>query len=151
MKKGFSLIEMLVAVAILGMLSQIVFVSISQMQDSQALEKELDFVKSLIQKTRLASLNAKNGTTHAVYFASTSIQTKESGTTTVQTFNLSNNIVLIQNNLKNVSNGSATSTIWFAKISGYANATGTLQYALQKSGQNLNTKTLTINGLGIVE
>lgn len=151
MKKGFSLIEMLIAVAILGILSRIVFVSISQIQNSQALEKELDFVKSVIQKTRLESLNAKNGTTHAVYFASTSIQTKESGTTTVQIFNLSDGIVLTQNNLKNVLGGSATSTVWFAKISGYANATGTLQYSLQKNGQNLNTKTLIINGLGIVE
>lgn len=151
MKKGFSLIELLVSITILGIISSIVFVSISEMQNKQALDKEKDFIKSVIHKTRLESLNSKNGNTHGLVFASTSIQKIETGTTTSQTYNLSSDVLLFQNNLKTVSGNLATSTIFFSKISGYTTATGTLVYILQKGSTSMATETISINALGTVE
>ena len=151
MKRGFSLIELIIVITIFGILSRIVFVSISEMQNKQSLDKEMDFIRSLIQKTRLESLNAKNGSVHALVFASSSIQKIESGTTTATTYSLSNDIVLFQNNLKSVTNGSATTTLSFARISGYTNATGTLVFNLQKGSTSMATETISINGLGTVE
>ncbi len=151
MKRGFSLIELIIVITIFGILSRIVFVSISEMQNKQSLDKEMDFIRSLVQKTRLESLNSKNGNIHALVFASSSIQKIESGTTTATTYSLSNDIVLFQNNLKSVTNGSATTTLSFARISGYTNATGTLVFILQKGSTSMATETISINGLGTVE
>ncbi len=148
---GFTFIEIIIVLAIFTIISSIVFASFSALTNKQALDKEVDNIKSIIQKTRLESLNAKNGNTHAITFASTTVVTSETSTTTTTAYSISPDIVAQDINLKIIGSGAATSTVFFAKITGMTNATGTITYVLKKGSTVLGTTTLKINALGTVE
>lgn len=149
--KGFTLIELIVVIALVGVVSTIIFTSFNALNQRQALDKEVDYIKTLIQKTRLASLNSKNGAMFRVEFASNQLTVAESGTTTVTVYPYSSNISLTTNGLTAVTGGAATTTIFFSKISGLAGARGVLTYSLMSGGSATITRTITINALGTVE
>ncbi|MEN9604604.1 MAG: hypothetical protein RJB39_289 [Candidatus Parcubacteria bacterium] len=151
--KGFTVVELIVVIALMAMIAGMTFASFSSLNNRQALDKQVDAVKSIVQQTRLASLNSKDGATFSVVFGINKITVKESGTTTVKDYPNIARISLITNGLQTVVGSNATSTISFAKISGLANATGVLTYGLVTgTGSTTSmTKTITVNALGRVE
>lgn len=149
--KGFTIIELVIVVFLVAIISSMVFASFRTLNSRQALDKEVDYIKSIIQKTRLASLNSKNGNTFRITFASNQLIVAESGTTTTTVYTYSNNIALSTSSLVAIIGGSATTTISFAKITGLAGATGTLTYTFAGSSTNAMIKKITINALGTAE
>ena len=150
-KKGFTFIEVMITLALVAIVAGLISASFSSLNNRQLVDKEVDNIKSIIQKTRLESLNSKNGSTHKVIFASTSITTAETGTTTTKVYPFSSSVIMKINGLKEVSGGAATSSVAFAKLSGLANATGTVTYIFDGGPTNTATRTITINALGTVE
>jgi prepilin-type N-terminal cleavage/methylation domain-containing protein len=149
--KGFTLLEMIIVIFLVGLVSGLIFASFNALSNRETLDKEVDNIKSIIHKTRLESLNAKNSAAHGIKVASTTLTTTETGTSTVMVYSFPTGVTLQINGLKTVSGGAATSSIEFAQISGMTNATGTLTYVFKSGSTNMATRTITINALGTVE
>ncbi len=137
MKRGFTLLEVIISAVILIIISSIVIMSFRSLNDKTSLNAEINFIKSAMIKTRNNSINSKDDTSHSFVFSSTTITYDNS------TLNLTNNISLYYTNLPN--------TIVFSRITGASNASGTLIYQLKKGSNVIATSSIFINSLGIVE
>lgn len=149
--KGFTIIELVIVVFLVALISSMVLASFRTLNSRQALDKEVDYIKSIIQKTRLSSLNSKNGNAFRIDFAAGQLIVSESGTTTTTVYEYSKNIVLSTSSLRSVVGATATTTVSFAKITGLSGATGTLTYTFAGSSTNAMNKKITINALGTAE
>lgn len=135
---GFSFIEMIISLSLLTIISSLVFFSFNSLNDRQSLDKQVDFIKSSINQTRINAINSKDNSNQSILFSSTSILYDN------KQIDLENNIYLMQYT-------TATNTIIFSRISGMPNATGTLIYKLQKGDDIIATSSIIINNLGIIE
>jgi prepilin-type N-terminal cleavage/methylation domain-containing protein len=143
--KGFTLLELMIVIVLTCVLSSIVYVSFTSLNNRQILDKEMAQVKSYIQKARINSLNSKNGDAHGVMFATTSLTVVELlATSTLYVYVLNERIRLTSSTL-------GTSTLTFARISGLPSATGTLTYTYGSGSTVVGTSTITINNAGIVQ
>lgn len=144
-QKGFTLLELLISLALVVMVSRLVYSSFSALNNRQILDQEMAQVKSYIQKSRMNSLNSKNGDSHGIVFATSSISVIEVlATSTKYIYTLNNRVQLVSSTL-------GTSTLTFARISGLPNATGTLTYIYSQGSKIIGTSTIIINGAGIVQ
>ncbi len=144
-KKGFTLLELVICIALLVFVSGLVYGSFASLNNRQILDTEIGQVKSYIQKARMDSLNSKNGDSHGVIFATSTLTVIEVlATSTSYVFTLNNRVHLVSSTL-------GTSTLTFARISGLPNATGTLTYTYSAGNTVVGTSTITINGAGIVQ
>jgi prepilin-type N-terminal cleavage/methylation domain-containing protein len=144
-KKGFTLLEIIVVVSITIMISFIVYSPLSSLNNRQILDKEVAQVESYIQKSRMNSLNSKNGDEYGITFTTSTVRVVAiiaSSTTVLYTLN--NRVQLASSTL-------GTSTIIFSRISGLPSATGTLMYVYDTGSSAIGTSTITINGLGITQ
>ena len=137
MKKGLSVLELIISISIMIIISSIVFFSFHSLNDRTALNSEINFIKSALIKTRNNSINSKDDINHSFTFSSTTISYDNN------TFALNNGISLYYTNMPN--------TIIFNKISGISNASGTITYQLKKGNNIIATSTIFINSLGIIE
>lgn len=143
--KGFTLLELVIVVALVAIVSQLIYSSFNALNNRQILDQEIAQVKSYIQKSRMNSLNSKNGDAHGIVFATSSISVIEVlATSTKYVYTLNNRVRLVSSTL-------GTSTLTFARISGLPNATGTLVYIYSSGTTVVGTSTITINGAGIVQ
>lgn len=147
MKKGFTIVEALIGVAILAVIAALSVTTFVNVANYQALEKDADSALSYIQKARNMALNSNEFSQYGVRFASTSISifqgTTFSTASTTMVYNLSSRATISSVNL---SNGSRD--IYFNKLTGKPNATGTVTF---KSKSGTTTKVLIIYGTGISE
>jgi prepilin-type N-terminal cleavage/methylation domain-containing protein len=68
--KGISLLEILIVIAIIGILSAIIIPNLSRFQRQQALKNTTEDVVSLLNEARNNTISSKNSTTYGVYFLS---------------------------------------------------------------------------------
>ena len=136
--KGFTLLEMVISIALVALLSLIVFSSFNALNNKQALDRQVDFIESSVVKTRNDALNSKNNVDQKITFSTTSVTFD--GVKTEFTGGIS---------LASYSTG--TSTITFYRISGTPSATGTLVYQLKQGTTVIATSSILINNLGIIE
>ena len=145
LKKGFTLVEIIMVIGIIIIISAISVNVYFNMKEKQAILKDSDSIVSIIEKTRNMSLNRKNDSAYGVKFASSTV-TVFAGST----YNSGNNISKydLESNVKisTTSLSSHGTEVGFAKTSGIPNATGTV--VLSTSAY---TKTITISGTGIIE
>jgi type II secretory pathway pseudopilin PulG len=137
-QSGFSAIELLISLGLLIMISSLILFSFSALNNKQALDKQVDFIKSTINKTRTNAINSLNNADQIFSFATTSI------TYAGQTINLENDITLLAYTTN-------TRNITFSRLTGFPNATGTIVYKLQKGNTVIATSSIIINNLGIIE
>ena len=143
--KGFTLLEVIVALSIVIMLGTIIYTPLSSLNNRQILDKEVAQVESYIQKSRMNSLNSKNGDEYGIVFSSSTVRVVAiiaSSTTVLYTLN--SRVTLASSTL-------GTSTVIFSRISGLPSATGTLMYVYKTGGSIVGTSTITINGLGVTQ
>lgn len=137
-QKGFSFLGLIISLSLLAMISTLIFFSFNSLNNKQSLDKQVDFIKSSINQTRINAINSKNSTDQSIKFSSTSIAYDDK-------------IVNLENDISLLSYTTATTTIFFYRISGFPSATGTLTYKLQKGDSIIATSSITVNNLGIIE
>lgn len=137
-QKGFSAIELIISLTLLIMISSLILFSFSALNNRQSLDKQIDFIKSSINKTRTNAINSLNNADQTFNFATTTI------TYAGQTINLESNITLS-------SYTTNTKNITFSRLTGFPNATGTIIYQLKKGNNVIATSSIIINNLGIIE
>lgn len=74
-RKGFSLGETLIVLAVISIISSIVVVSFRGMNDRQVLDKGVKSMMSILNETRSLSLSSKDGSDHGVYLEEGKITT----------------------------------------------------------------------------
>ncbi len=143
-QKGFTLIEILIAVALFAIVGRIVWASFNSLNNRQVLDSEVFFIKSVIQKVRLESLDSKGGIAHGIIFGSSTLTVVDQGATTTRVYMYTNGVQLSTSTI-------GTSTIVFSKVSGLPSATGTLTYSLTKGGTVIGTSSFSVNGVGVIQ
>ena len=136
--KGFTLVEMIVTLSLLVLIASLIMVSFNSLNNRQALDKQVDFIKSAVNQTRINAINSKNAADQIITFATTSI------TYNGITVNLDSNVSLS-------SYTTGTQSITFYRLTGFPSTTGTLVYKLQKGSTVIATSSIIINNLGIIE
>ncbi len=147
--KGFTMIEMLVVIALSFMVLGLTAAAFVGISDNQSLDKNAGIVFSVIQKAKADTLNAKSGQEYGVKFASTSVTLFQgtvynSSDATNVVYNISTKVSMSLLQLT----GNAT-TLYFNQISGEPSATGTIKYKLNSNASS--TKTITVYGSGLIE
>lgn len=145
--QGLSLIELIIVVAILGLLSAIVAVSFHTFQRQQVQKSTVDTIISMLDSARAHTLSARNLSQFGVHFSSTEVVSFEganyiAGTAGNFTYTLDARATLGSISL----NGGGTDVV-FSRLTGDTNNYGTLNVIIEGLSPN---KTITISGTGIV-
>ena len=72
-KHGFTLVELLVVVAIMSVVSMIIFNTFVTFKTNQALNMDTDTVVEVLRQARNQTLTSKNSSSYGVHFSSTKV------------------------------------------------------------------------------
>ncbi len=145
-KRGITLIEILMVVAILGILTGISVSSFRTISNTKTLDKEAEVVLSYINRTRTNAINSLNLEAHGVSFASSTV-TIYYGTSAVTAASSSVYTLSGGHTISGVSLSNGATNFYFNKLSGEPSATGSITIRNQSG----DTKTITIYGTGLSE
>ncbi|MEX2013760.1 MAG: prepilin-type N-terminal cleavage/methylation domain-containing protein [Parcubacteria group bacterium] len=147
--KGFTIIEILVALAILGLVIVVTTSSFSRLNSSQALEKSASLITSTLSQARSISLSSKDNSQYGVHFSLTELVIFK-GDDYVPL--ASDNIRVALNpavEIREVALSGGGSNVIFWRLSGKAASSGTVTVSLV-SDPSL-TKTISIYETGLSE
>ncbi len=147
-KRGFTLVEMLVVLVLLGVVFQISITAFFAITKQQNLDKDVENAYSYLLKARNQTLNGEANSVYGVRFATTSVSLfkgptyNTASTTSVYSF-------VNKSYVSTISLTGGTYDVIFSRISGNPSATGTVMYKIG----SLSTvqKTIIIHGSGLVE
>ncbi len=147
--KGFTIIETLLAIIILGIAVTMVTLSFSKIQSHQALEKSSLLVLSVLSEARSHTLSAVSDSRYGVNFQNDQLVlfrgTSYATTTSTNVFTTLNPLVGIRNIYLA---GSSTSVV-FERLTGKASVSGTLEVYLRSDPTLF--KRITITSIGLAE
>lgn len=140
MNKGITLLEVVIVIAIIGILLTITTFSFSQFRNARALTQSRDTVISVLSEARSRTLASVNGEQYGVHILSDRVvlfvgSTYDPLSTTNELFYYESPVVL-----GSVSLNGGGSTIVFQKISGITNSYGTI--VLQKGSDSYTVSIL---------
>lgn len=146
--KGYTLIEIVIVIAILAILSTVTASVYKRYQTSQALDKDTALVSSLLNQSRVLTLSSKDNVKHGLYLEANQVTLFSGSSYVVGT---STNVVFPLNNTVSLSATlpSGTTSIIFERLTGktFQNGTITLTSLVNPS----STKSITIYGSGIIQ
>lgn len=138
--------EIIIVIAIIGILIAIVFSGLSETKNQQVLKSTVEDVVSMINKARSQTLASLNLNTYGVHFDSDKI-TLFSGTT-YSANNSSNEVVNISvpASISNVSLTGGATDFYFNRLTGVPSKNGNITISI--SANNNLTKTITLSPTG---
>ena len=147
-QNGFSLVEIMIVIAIMGIIVSVVSSQFSQMRKLQILKSTSDDIVSVLNKARsqtLASLNLKN---YGVHFETNRIVIFTG--TTYSSNDASNEIISISSpvTISNISLTSGATEFYFNRLTGTTSKTGTITISIPPGGSL--SKIITISATGVV-
>jgi len=145
---GFSLIEVFVAIAVIGILIGIVFGQISNFRNMQILKTETESVVSVINQARSMTLSSEDSSQYGIHFESSRIVLfKGTGffepSLTNQEINLNSSIILSSINFTG-----GGDDIIFERLTGDTNQDGS--FIISLVSDPLKQKTISITKIGII-
>lgn len=147
--RGFTVIEVLIVIAITGILATITFTTFTNVYRTHALDKTRTTAISILEQARSNSMASKNSQRFGVHFATTTItlfqgNSYTAGSSTNSVFTVSPYVLLSDIDL----NGGGNEVV-FGRLIGTTTHYGTLTYTL--STDTSKTKTITVYATGIIE
>ncbi len=148
-KSGFTLIELLVVISITMLLGGMAFVASARILNFTSIEGQAQSIRSHIERARIYTLASKNNSSFGVVFSSSTARVFQ-GTTFIsasssdQVLNLDTG-----NNIINITLSNGSNTLYFNKISGEPNATGTI--TITAVNNSLDRRTVVIYTTGVVD
>lgn len=148
-KSGFTLVELLIVLSITTLLASIAFVASARILNYNSIEGQAQSIRSHIERARIYTLASKNNSSFGVVFSSSTARVFQ-GTTFVsasssdQVMNLDTG-----NNIINITLSNGSNTLYFNKISGEPNATGTI--TVTSVNNSLDRRTVVIYTTGVVD
>lgn len=147
--RGFTLIEMIVVIAITTILGAMAFVSFERIINFNSIQGQAESVRSHIERARIFTLASKNNSSFGVIF-STSTARVYQGTNFVAASS-SDQVYEIDStdSIININFSGGGNTIYFNKITGEPNATGTIMITSKSNTDD--RRTVVIYQTGIVD
>ncbi len=147
-RKGFTIIEILVAIAILGLIVMVSIGPFVALKNTQALKHAVESTIAVLHEARAKTLASENATAYGVHIAPSTL-TLFSGTT--YSPSASDNITYTLDDSVSISNialnGGATAVV-FERLTGDTAEYGTFTIGLLSSSDG--QKIITISGTGII-
>jgi prepilin-type N-terminal cleavage/methylation domain-containing protein len=145
--KGFSLIELVIVIAIALILSSISLSTFFNVSNNQSLSKDTNYAVALIEKARIQTVNDMNSSRYSIRFASSSVVLFQGTTYNASSsanikFDLSSKVEISSINLT----GGAQQAS-FEYITGKSDATGTVTFRLKQDTSASSTIILYKTGL----
>lgn len=146
---GFTAIEILVAIAIVVLLSVITFTSFSNLNRKEILDKESLKILSVIQDARSLTLSSKNSSQYGVYFEEDRIISFAGSTYNSSNPNNLETTLSSRVSITSIALNGVVSEVVFERLSGKTSQFGTVTLSLV-SDSSL-TKTIRIFETGLLE
>jgi len=142
--KGITLVEVLIVIAIIGILAAIVFPQFSKIKKNQVLKNGVADTMSAINKARTQTLASLNSSEYGVHFQSDSViifkgKTFSSGATDNETID-----IIPPATISVISLSGGVSGVYFNRLNSTPSATGTVTIT-----NSTLTKIITISATGI--
>ncbi|MFA6307253.1 MAG: type II secretion system protein [Patescibacteria group bacterium] len=138
---GFTLLEMILVIAVIGILSGITLPSYNKFQNSNNLELATMELVQALRRANLLSLASSRDSSWGVFLSSGQITLFKGSSYLSRDINYDENY-----NISDIIQISGLSEVVFAKFSASPQSTGTINFSI-----NANTnKTITINSRGII-
>ena len=146
-QKGFTMLELVVVVAIVVLLASIIITSFSQFRNSKVLDTGVENTLSVLAKARGNTLSSKNAYQYGVHFEATQAVLFRGAT--YSSFDTNNEAALLDNALEisSISLTGGGSNVLFDRLTGKTNMNGTI--VIRVKSDTSKTKTITINATGI--
>jgi prepilin-type N-terminal cleavage/methylation domain-containing protein len=145
--RGFTIIELLIAIAITTIILLVVIVPFKKMNEKQVLYKENDNVVTLIKQARSMTVSSKYSLQYGIHLATTSVTLFQGA---VYSDSDPGNMVLTLNPLVNISgtNISGGNQIVFNRLNGSTQNIGTITISMIAS--STQTAVITVNQTGVI-
>lgn len=144
-KKGITTVELLIIAATLGIIFSIILPQFSKIRENQVLKNTTIEVVSGLNKARAQTLASLNSSSYGVHFQSDKVIIFKG---VVFSAGDANNEVIdftVPANISNISLGAGVSDIFFARLSGIPNKTGTVTVSTPSY-----SKIITISATGAI-
>jgi len=149
MNKGYTIIEILIGIAIMIILIGAVGIPFKQLNNRQSLVKETAHIVSILGHARSQTLSSKGGVQHGVHLESTRVVLFRGS---IYDQNDPNNVSISLHPLVNISNinlALGSSNVIFDRLTGTTPFFGTITISLVAS--STQSKVITVNSTGIVD
>jgi len=146
---GFSFIEILIVIGIIGILSAIIIYAFSGLRDSFLLRGEKGRVISLANDARTKTLSSQNDTAYGIHFDADQAVLFAGGTYATGT--IGNEVLLLDDRIEisSIDLFGGGSDILFKRLTGETDQIGTVE--IQIIGNASSTEVITINSNGGIE
>jgi prepilin-type N-terminal cleavage/methylation domain-containing protein len=147
--KGFTVLEILVAMGILGMAVTIVTLSFSRLNENQALDKSVDLAVSVLNEARSLTLSSVDSSRYGVNLESDQLVLfKGSSFSSSAPDNVTTSLNALVG-IRNISLSGGGSSVVFDRLTGATNNSGTFELYLKNASTTYST--VTVNATGVVE
>lgn len=145
-RRGVTLVEILVAISIIGLISSLVLVSFSDFRARKTLDASVEGMLAAFSQAHLDTISSKNNNQYGVHIATGEVvyfigPTYATGTATNIVFTLHPAIEIL-----NISLNGGGSDVLYKRLSGSTDQYGTFQ--LRPKGRINTTTTITVNKTG---
>ena len=147
--RGFTLVEIIISLAVLSIVSGIILSSLSANTNREALNKNADAVASVFAEARSLTTSSKNASRYGVHLGNTGLTlftgtTYDSGASSNRALSLNSRV-----SITNISLAGGGSDVVFDKFTGNTSQNGTFRITVV--GDSNQYKTITVYKTGLVE
>ena len=147
--KGFTVLEILVAISIITLVVTIITISFSKLNSAQALDKSATLVTAVLDEARSLTLSSKGDSQYGIYFGDSQVTLFKGATySPSDPANVVTNLHALVS-LRNITLFGGGTSVVFKRLTGNTNQTGTAEVFLKDSPTTF--RTITISATGIVE
>ncbi|HPS21418.1 MAG TPA: prepilin-type N-terminal cleavage/methylation domain-containing protein [Candidatus Paceibacterota bacterium] len=143
--KGISVIEMLVVVAVIGILLAVVLPQFSGVKNAQVLNSAAQDVVSTLNKARSQTLASLDSSEYGVHFQSDKIVLFKGTSYSSSSSNNEDVNMISPATISNINFTGSATNIYFSRLTGSPSASGTATISVGEK-----TKTITVSSTGIV-
>ncbi len=147
-RKGFTLIEILIVIAILAVLVTIIVSTFSLFNKNEAIKKDTETVVEVLQQARSQTLSSKNGSQYGVHFGTSKITLFTGATYSAGASTNSDTTLASTDTIVTVTLTGGGNDIVFTRLTGETAQNGTVVVSSPTSSR---TKTVTIYKTGVIE
>lgn len=148
LKKAFSVVEILIAMAIVAVAVTVVTVSLSKLNSRQALDKSALLVSSVLDEARAKTLSSQGGSQYGVHFEDTQVVLFIGNAYSPATLSNVANRLDSRVGIRNITLSGGGNNIVFNRLTGQTNQSGTAELYLRAS--TTQYRTVNISSTGVV-
>lgn len=146
--KGFTFIEIIVVIMILGLITGFIFISLSSLRKSQLLNSAVDETTALINEARSRTLASRDFSQYSIHFESSRIVLFKGTIFSEPNFENEETVFSYDIEISNISLNGGGSNVIFQKLTGKTDEYGSITLRIKSAPSK--TRTIIINATGIV-